>query len=226
MLEIQQIEMSMENIELLRECSLFKGMKDRQIENALRKLGATEKKYRKNSLLITKGQKEMQLGLMLEGEAVASQDDVWGNKYMISEVKCGQTFAEPYAAADMPSNIIVQAKGTCRVLWLNVSKINFAGNDPVLLLVTSNLLQDMAFKLLNLNQRLTHISKQTTQEKLLSYLSAQSEEAKSLDFVIPFNRQELADYLSVERSAMSAELSKLVEDGKLKTRKNRFTLYP
>ena len=145
---------------------------------------------------------------------------------MVSEVKCGQTFAEPYAAADMPSNIIVQAKGICRVLWLNVSKINFAGNDPVLLLVTSNLLQDMAFKLLNLNQRLTHISKQTTQEKLLSYLSAQSEEAKSLDFVIPFNRQELADYLSVERSAMSAELSKLVEDGKLKTRKNRFTLYP
>lgn len=216
----------MENIEILRNCSLFKGMKNRQIENSLKKLGAAEKKYRKNSFLVTKGQKEMKLGLMLEGEAVVSRDDIWGNKYIINEVKCGQTFAEPYAAADMPSNISVQAQSTCRVLWLNISKINFAGSDPVLLMVTSNLLQEMAFKLLRLSDKLSHISKKTTQDKLLAYLSSQSEAAKSLDFVIPFDRQELADYLSVERSAMSAELSKLVEEGKLKTRKNHFTLFP
>ena len=216
----------MENIDTLRKSFLFKGMKDRQIENALRKLGATEKKYRKNSFLITRGQKEVKLGLLLEGKAVASQEDIWGNRNIINRITCGESFAEPYAATDLPSNLSIQAEETCKVLWLNISKINFAGNDPLLLLVTSNLLQEMAFKLLRLNEKLSHISKKTTQDKLLAYLSTQSEEAKSLDFVIPFDRQQLADYLSVERSAMSAEISKLVEEGKIKTRKNHFTLFP
>ena len=93
-------------------------------------------------------------------------------------------------------------------------------------MIASNLLQEMAFKLLQRNNQLMHISKKTTKEKIMSYLSLQAEENKSKDFVIPLNRQQLADYLFVERSAMAAELSALKADGKIKTRKNHFTLYP
>ncbi|MBQ0039792.1 MAG: Crp/Fnr family transcriptional regulator [Treponema sp.] len=216
----------MENMDVLHNSFLFKGMKDRQIESALRKLGATEKKYRKNSYLVVSGQKEMNLGLMLEGSAIASQDDIWGNRYEINMISGGESFAEPYAASDMPSGINIQAKETCRVLWLNISKINFAGNDPILLMVASNLLQTMALKLLASHERMSHISKQTTKDKIMSYLSSQSQKNNSMDFVIPFDRQQLADYLAVERSAMSAELSKLRKEGRIKTRKSHFTIYP
>lgn len=212
------------NIKELNTCFLFNGMKEKQIELALKKLNGTEKKYKKNSYIINKGQENIKLGLLLEGSATISQSDIWGNSFFINTINNGQTFAEPYAAIDFPSNIIVQATKPCKVLWLNISKINFAGNDPILLLITSNLLQDMAFKLLYLNEKIFQISKKTTQEKLLSYLSTKAQEKKSMDFVIPFNRQQLADYLCVERSAMSAEISKLKNQGKLKTRKNHFIL--
>lgn len=216
----------MEFNETLHDSFLFRGMKDRQIESALKKLNATERKYRKNSYLVTSGQKDMCLGIMLEGSALVSQDDIWGNRYEINMVSEGDSFAEPYAASDMPSGINVQARETCRVLWLSISKINFAGNDPVLLMVASNLLQEMALKLLSLHERMSHISRQTTKDKIMFYLSSQSQKNNSMDFVIPFDRQQLADYLAVERSAMSAELSKLRKEGRIKSRKSHFTIYP
>lgn len=216
----------MENIELLRALFLFKELKDRQIENALKKLNSSEKDYRKNSLLIKKGQKTTCTGLLLDGCATVFHEDIWGNKTTVCQIKAGQTFGEPYSASDLPSNIYVRSDVACKVLWLNISKINFAGNDSVLLMIASNLLQEMAFKLLQRNNQLMHISKKTTKEKIMSYLSLQAEENKSKDFVIPLNRQQLADYLFVERSAMAAELSALKADGKIKTRKNHFTLYP
>ena len=87
-----------------------------------------------------------------------------------------------------------------------------------------NLLSDLAANNLRTNEKLTHISRRSTREKLLSYLSAEVQRQGKSSFTIPFNRQQLADYLSVERSAMSAELSRMQKDGLLFVEKNMFTL--
>lgn len=216
----------MENLEVLKNMFLFNGMKEKQIESALSKLESEEKKYRKNSLLAAGNQKNPRLGIMLSGSAIEYKDDIWGNREVINHIHEGDTFAEPYAASNFPSDICFQALESCRVLWLNISRINFAGNDSILLKVASNLLQIMAVKVLELNERICHISKSSTKGKVLSFLSTQSQKNNSLEFDIQFDRQQLADYLSVERSAMSAELSKLKDEGLIRTRKSHFTLYP
>ena len=216
----------MENLEILKNLFLFNGMKEKQIEAALNKLESEEKKYRKKSLLAAGNQKNPRLGIMLSGSAIEYKDDIWGNREIINHIHEGDTFAEPYAASNLPADICFQALESCRVLWLNISRINFAGNDSILLKVASNLLQIMAVKVLNLNERICHISKSTTKGKVLSFLSTQSQKNNSLEFDIPFDRRQLADYLSVERSAMTAELSKLKQEGLIRTRKSHFTLYP
>ncbi len=87
-----------------------------------------------------------------------------------------------------------------------------------------NLITDLAVSQLRTSEKLTHITKRTTREKLLSYLSTEAKKQVKTEFNISFNRQQLADYLSVERSAMSAELSKMQREGLLSYHKNHFKL--
>ena len=87
-----------------------------------------------------------------------------------------------------------------------------------------NLLHEIARKNLALNQKIRYMSEKTTRDKLMAYLSDQAKQNHSDTFTIPFNRQALADYLGVERSAMSAEISKLKKDGIIDTQKSTFRL--
>ena len=89
-----------------------------------------------------------------------------------------------------------------------------------------NLLAVLAEKNLQFSEKLTYMTQRSTRQKLLSYLSAESLRRGAREFEIPFNRQQLADYLSVDRSALSGELSKLRGEGLLDYRKNKFTLAP
>jgi CRP-like cAMP-binding protein len=82
----------------------------------------------------------------------------------------------------------------------------------------------LSYKNLELMKKINHITKRSTREKLLSYLSAEAKKQGSKSFLIPFDRQQLADYLCVERSAMSSELSKMRSEGLLEYQKSFFTL--
>ena len=112
------------------------------------------------------------------------------------------------------------------MLWLNVQNILDADGETEgwKLVLLRNLLENMAEKNLRFNEKLTHMGKRNTREKLLSYLSAEAQKHGTSEFDIPFSRQQLADYLSVERSAMSTELGKLRDEGMLSFRKNHFCL--
>ena len=146
---------------------------------------------------------------------------------MLLSIVPGQCFAESFACAPgSASTVSVVAQAESAVLWLNVRRLlglcpSGCRHHSAIL---QNLLADLAVKNLRLNEKVSHLSQRTTRARLLSYLSAEAQRQGGPDFDIPFSRQQLADYLSVERSGLSAELSRIQAEGLLTFRKNHFTL--
>lgn len=136
-------------------------------------------------------------------------------------------FGEPYAASQRAVlNISVVADEDCEIILLNVKRLlitcpTACEHHQKLI---RNLVSVLANKILILNDKITHVGKRTTRDKLLSYLSAESIRHSSLSFDIPFDRQQLADYLCIDRAAMSTEISKLQKEGFIKTNRNHFEL--
>ena len=123
-------------------------------------------------------------------------------------------------------NISVVAEEDCEIIFLNIQRLlvtcpTACGHHQKLI---RNLVSVLANKILLLNDKITHVCKRTTRDKLLSYLSAESIRHSSLSFDIPFDRQQLADYLCIDRAAMSTEISKLQKEGFIKTNRNHFEL--
>ena len=193
---------------ILRTASIFSGMSDSEILSVLHCMGAFVSDKEKDSYLLRAGDMTSTMGLLLSGSAIVIQEDVWGHRNIMAQILPGQTFAEPFAASNGTAlNISVVVTKDCSLLYLDI-----------------HLISVLAKKLLLFNEKITHMSKRTTKEKLLSYLSAEAQRQGSLSFDIPYDRQQLADYLCVERAAMSAELSRLQKQGLLTTNKNHFIL--
>lgn len=216
-----------ELLSVLKRSALFIGMDDAEIESMLGCLGAKHEDFDKNECILRVGDAPESVGLLLSGSVLIVQEDYWGNRNIRARVAAGQVFAEAFAC--VPGAVIdvsAVADEPSRVLWLNVGRV--LHTCPTACAHHSrmirNLLADLAANNLRTNEKLTHISRRSTREKLLSYLSAEARRRGQAAFSIPFNRQQLADYLSVERSAMSAELSKMQREGLLTVEKNRFSL--
>lgn len=168
------------------------------------------------------------IGFVLEGAIQIVRDDFYGNRSILSHAGQGEAFAEAFACAQIP-HMPVSAYA------LKDSKIVFFSCQKMLTVCTSacrfhnqlvrNLLTVVAGRNLDLGKKIQVMSQKTTREKLLAYLMQQAKERGNEEFTIPFNRQALADYLGVERSAMSAELSKLRTEGILDTKGSYFHLY-
>lgn len=217
----------MNEMHLLEKNPLFKGIQKEEIAGLLTCLHSHEKQYAKNELILRQGASIREIGLVLEGQAHIIRDDYWGNHTIISEVNCGQFFGEAYAC--VPSSeleVSVIASTDARILFLSIGHILTTCQNacPFHQRIIQNLLSIVAAKNLLLNQKMEHITKRSTREKVLSYLSSQSLRTGSASVTIPFNRQQLADYLSVDRSALSGELSRMQKEGVLTYRKNTFTL--
>ena len=212
---------------ILRTASIFSGMSDSEILSVLHCMGAFVSDKEKDSYLLRAGDMTSTMGLLLSGSAIVIQEDVWGHRNIMAQILPGQTFAEPFAASNGTAlNISVVVTKDCSLLYLDIHRI--LGVCPSACEYHTHLIQNLisvlAKKLLLFNEKITHMSKRTTKEKLLSYLSAEAQRQGSLSFDIPYDRQQLADYLCVERAAMSAELSRLQKQGLLTTNKNHFIL--
>lgn len=218
-----------EEQELLQAAPLFKGIEPEQLTAAAACLGATRRKYEANETILQAGRAARQIGVLLRGRARVLRTEYTGTQLLVAELDEGETFAEVFACAAGRQRLLpvsVEAQLACTVLWLDPRRL--AGADaarcPFHARLIENMLGVLAGKALLLNRRLGHLAKRTTREKLLSYLEEQALAAQSDTFSIPLDRQALADYLCVERSAMSAELSKLRREGILETRRSRFVL--
>ena len=181
----------------------------------------------RGSYIFRAGDSTEVMGLVLSGSTLVIQEDLWGHRNILSKCNTGDFFGEPYAATPGAIlNISVVAEEDCEILLLNVKRLLTScptACDHHQKLIR-NLVSVLANKILLFNDKITHVSKRTTREKLLSYLSAESIRQSSLSFDIPFDRQQLADFLCVERAAMSVELSKLQREGLLVTKRNHFEL--
>ncbi len=217
-----------ENKPILINNSLFRSIPESDIPILLKHLEAYTGQYKKDTFIKMTGDPADFIGIVLSGEIYICQTDFYGNRSIVASFTAGNLFAEAFACAgiaQLPADILAAAD--CRILFLS-SRTLFQSCDRCSSFhhqLIANLLGIVSRKNLYLNQKLSYISRGTTKEKLLAYLSDQAKQNHSNEFTIPFNRQELADFLGVERSAMSAELGKLSKLGVLETQRRYFRLF-
>lgn len=211
----------------MKNSPFFEGIEETEEEKVLKGLDAHEMTYDKENYILHCGEQVKEMGLLVSGGLLIVQEDFWGNRNLVAKIEPGDVFAETFACMQRRNiNVSVIAEEAANVLWLNVRNILDADGETEgwKLVLLRNLLENMAEKNLRFNEKLTHMGKRNTREKLLSYLSAEAQKHGTSEFDITFSRQQLADYLSVERSAMSTELGKLRDEGRLSFRKNHFCL--
>ena len=196
---------------------LFRGVPAEELPALLARASARTCAFQKGELLLRRGDVTRRLGLVLEGSVHIIREDFWGNRSIVGLAGPGEVFAESYALAGEPLSVSVLAASDGAALFLDARHLTDAR-------LTDNLLSLLARKNLMLTGKMRHMACRTTRDKLLSYLSAQALAAGGSEFDIPMDRQQLADYLAVDRSAMSAALGKLRDEGVLEFRKNHFRL--
>lgn len=211
----------------LTKTKLFSGNSEEEIKVMLKCLGATEKFYGKGDTIYHEGDDITHMGMVLSGSVRMENDDLWGNTSILAHMSPGELFGETYACLPgEPLMVRVVAAESTHVLFLDAARLmkvcrNTCGHHARLI---QNLLMSSAEKNINLSRRIFHTSSKTIRGRLLAYLSFQASRQNSREFTIPFNRQQLADYLSVDRSALSNELSKMQKEGLIKVEKNQFQL--
>ena len=206
--------------------AIFDGIDKNSISSLLCCLQAETKKYGKGEYILNAGGYTESVGLIASGSALVIQEDFWGNRNIISRITTGQLFGEAFACSDEALNVSVISEEPCSVLWLSVTRMltSCPASCEHHSRMIRNLISSLAQNNLRLNEKLTHMGRRSTRDKLLSYLSAEARRTGCHEFDIPFDRQQLADYLCVERSAMSNELSKLKKAGVLTFYKHHFIL--
>ncbi|NLZ38191.1 MAG: Crp/Fnr family transcriptional regulator [Firmicutes bacterium] len=211
----------------IKKSPLFYGIDENELLSMLACLSAIRKSYDKNEYIYRAGEAVTTVGIVCCGSVQVIKEDFWGNRAIISQLTTGDSFGEAFSCAQVGLiSVSVVAAEQAEVLLLDYKKIitTCSSNCTFHSHLIQNMLKILANKNIELTQKVEHMSKRTTREKLLSYLSAEAMKRGSNVFEIPFNRQELADYLSVDRSAMCNELSKLRAEGLLSYKRNHFEL--
>ena len=217
----------MDDLKILENSRLFAGIRVDEIQPMLSCLQAVERKYPRGAYIFHTGEEVRALALLVRGTAHIQKEDFWGNRSLLASLAAGDIFAEAYAmpgSGAMRSDVV--AVEGCTVLLMDVERVlsRCTNSCAFHARLTENLFTLLAEKNRGLAQKLDYISQRSTRQKLLAYLSEQAQRTGRAEFTIPFNRQQLADFLSVERSAMSAELSRMQAEGLIETERSRFVL--
>lgn len=215
-------------LEILKRCPLFHTIAEPDLLAMLSCLGATVHPYEKNEPILTEGDAASRLGILLSGTAQIIRIDFYGNRSIVAALSPSELFGEAFACAELPAvPVHVQAESACTVLWLDIQRIlrpcktacSFHNQ------MIFHLMKVLAAKNILLNQKIEILSKRTTREKLMTYLLMVAKQQGSNQITIPYDRQALADFLGVDRSGLSTEISKLRKEKKLDCRKNIFQLH-
>ena len=213
---------------MLKGMMLFREMSDAEIKQALSSLQAREKHFGKGSIVFHAGDTTSEFGIVLSGSVTIETNDIWGNRTILSHIGAGQVFAETYSLLcnePMLVDVTVNEESSIMFLKAPVQDICQDPNQLWLNKIISSLLKISSYKNLHLSGRSFHTSPKTIRGRVMSYLSTVSLQTGSNKFDIPFDRQALADYLNVERTALSKELSKMQKDGYFTVRKNHFAIH-
>ena len=215
-------------IPILKKTKMFAGVAADEIETMLFCLDARLRDYKKGEYVFHQGEHLNHITVLVSGELHIQRDDYWGNRAIINRISTGEMFGEAYIAPGSGALLNdVLAVEDSTVIFFDVRRIMTVCSSACRFhsMVVQNLFFAISEKNRELVQKLGHISRRTTREKLISYFSEEAKKHGSASFAIPFNRQQLADFLSVNRSAMSNELCKMRDEGLLEFDKNRFKLH-
>ena len=215
------------DIHLLAGTRLFQGIREHEIEAMLTCLSAEERTYGKDAYIYRAGDVTGRLGVVMEGAGNIFKDDVWGNRKIIENIGGGQIFGETYACLKgEPLMVDVQASERSRILFMDVNRIltTCSSSCDFHNRLIRSLMYVLAGKNLMLTKKMDIITPKSLRERVMVYLSQESVKQGCRTVTVPFNRQQMADYLSVDRSALSAELSRMQRDGVISYEKNRFTI--
>ncbi len=216
----------MENfLDVIAGSSLFQGIEKEEIKSMLKCLRGRRRSCVKGELIFAAGDRISEIGLVLRGSVLLSKLDYWGNVLLLDKPGEGAIFGESLACLGAPNrNLNVTAAEPAEILLLDIRRVIKTCSSACVFhqRIIENLLMGIAGKNQQLNLKMEHLSKRTTREKLLSYLASFCGGDETEWFTIPLNRQQLADYLCVDRSAMSWELCRMRDEGMLEFHKNRF----
>ncbi len=213
--------------DILRECTLFNDIEDENLIALLGCLGAKVETYDKKYTIFAEGKPAKYIGIVLSGSAQMVKVDYYGNRSIVAQINKSEIFGEAFACAGVdkvPVTVIANEPG--EIMLIDCERIlhscsNACGFHRQIIF---NLMKDLATKNLMFHRKLEITSQRSTREKLMTYLMQQAKNAGSDSFTIPFDRQELADFLEVERSGLSAEISKLKKEGIINCNKSSFVL--
>ena len=214
-------------VSVLKRTQLFAGVGDDEIASMLSCLGARLYTYKKGEYVLRQGEHLNDIIVLVDGNMHIQKDDYWGNRSILGQIAVGEMFGEAYVAPESGALLNdVVAVDDSSVIFFDVKRIITVCSSACRFHAT--VVQNMFFAISEKNRKLVkklgHMSKRSTREKLISYLSEEVKKHNSSSFTIPFNRQQLADFLSVDRSAMSNELCKMRDEGMLEFNKNQFKL--
>lgn len=213
------------NVSALTAMPLFQGCTEEEIGRMLKFLGFRVRSFSRGDTVLAAGVPETAIGVVLFGSVRIENSDIWGNRTILTVAGAGDLFAEAYACVPGEPLMVTVVAGTdCQVLFVETGRLFDVPEEERELhfRLMGNLLRVCARKNLVLSRRMFHTSSKTIRGRVMSYLSEQVSLQGSSHITIPFDRQQMADYLGVERSALSKELGKMKREGLLDCHKNRF----
>ena len=217
------------SIDILKQVAIFQNVSEKNILSMLKCLEAYEQVYTKNDILLLAGDKVSSVGIIVDGSAQIVKEDIMGNRNIVSEISIADMFGEAFACANVAkSPVTVLTTTGCKVMYIRFNRIvttcsSSCGFHTKLI---SNMLSLIAQKNIFLNNKIDILSQRSTREKLMAYFSMQMQKTGTNKFRIPFSRDELADFLCVNRSALSRELSNMKQENILDFDRNEFEVYP
>ena len=212
---------------ILETCPLFDGIDLKDLSSMLTCLGARVSNYQKNQVIFREGEAANYVGIVLSGAVQIVREDFYGNRSIVARIEPSELFGESFACAGMEAlPVSAAAAEDSRIMLIDCRRLTVSCTSACSFhsRIIFNLLQVVATKNLLLNRKIEITSHRTTREKLMAYLLIQAKQNKSSSFTIPYDRQALADYLGVDRSAMAVEISKLRKDGIIACEKSYFEL--
>ena len=212
---------------ILKQVKLFDGINSKELDSMLHCLGAKTKKYNKNSIIWLTGDNINSIGIVLSGTVDIVKEDIFGNRSILTRISASHLFGEVFTCAEIQkSPVTVYAESDSEIMFIEFKKLVTSCTNACTFhnKLIHNMLKIVAKKNLMLTEKLDYLGKKTTKEKMASYLINQLSLQQKSTITIPYNRNELADYLNVNRSALSRELCKMRDEGLIEFQRKSFTI--